>query len=124
MTPEEKHYWELSEVYLQAYQDVTAPSVLSMMMQGVVVEMQSDLEEFLQKDPDNYNQNKKKVDKQQNRINILKKGIDSFSVLADRNFQFKEVMRKYQKRQAELEEENAELKKQIDVLMQTIEHEK
>lgn len=87
MTPEEKHYWNLSEVYLSAYQNNIEPSFKIMQAMGVIVELESDLILF--------EKSKGKTEKsinQQRRIDILKKAVDAFSVVSDRNLQFNYVM--------------------------------
>lgn len=115
MTPEEKRYWELSEIYLAHYQDAMEPSLKIMVAMGVIVEMESDLAEFHKKNTETV---KSKI--QKDRLTILRKSLDSFSLAAERNLQFRMVMKKMyddsqskEERIKELENEIIKLNKQM-----------
>lgn len=87
MSPAEKHYWELSEIYLSAYQNNIEPNIKIMEAMGVIVEMESDLVVF--------EKTKGQTDKskyQLERIQVIKNAIDAFSVVSGRNLQFNMVM--------------------------------
>lgn len=116
MTPAEKRYWELSEIYLAQYQDSIEPSLKIMLAMGVIVEMESDLAAFHGK-----NAETEKSKNQKDRLNILRKSLDAFSISAERNLQFRMVMNKmYNETQVkdcriqELEQEIIKLNQQLE----------
>lgn len=116
MSPEEKHYWELSEVYLATYQNNLESSFKIMQAMGVIVEMESDLIQF--------ELSKGKTEKsiaQSLRLSILKNSIDAFSIVSERNLQFNHVMNRVNRdseskslKIADLENEIIKLNKQLE----------
>ena len=116
MTPAEKHYWELSEVYLAAYQDNLEPHFKIMQAMGVIVEMESDLIKFEKSKGET-----EKSKSQRERLSILKLAVDAFSIASERNLQFNHVMSSlYKDNQSkalkivELEEEIFSLNKKLE----------
>ena len=118
MTPEEKRYWELSEIYIAQYENHMARENKLMIAKGVTTEMFSDLIEWKSK-----NQTNARFEKQWSRLMLIEKALDTFGSLSSTNIQIKRILSAHRKKISNLERENAELKKQIDVLVKTIEHE-
>ncbi|QIL41001.1 hypothetical protein G7074_18045 [Pedobacter sp. HDW13] len=118
MTNTEKHFYELSEIYLAAYQDHTRPSILAMMMMGVVVEMRSDIALYLKKNPNSVD----KVKKQQDRIKILVECLDAFTVATDRNLQITKILTGYYDREKSLREENEKLSAELAAIKKALEN--
>ena len=118
MSPAEKHYWELSEVYLSAYQDNVEPNIKIMQAMGVIVEMESDLVVF-EKTKGQTEKSKAQID----RLSILKSSIDAFTIVSQRNLQFNMVMTNLYRdneskslKIAELENEIIKLNKNLEGL--------
>lgn len=115
MTPAEKYYADLAEVYFHQYHDAMEPHLKIIIAMGVLVEMESDLAEFHQK-----NAETEKSRNQKERLTILRKSLDAFSISAERNLQFRMVTKKmYDKCQEkegriiEMENEIVKLNKQL-----------
>lgn len=111
LTKTERYYWELSEVYLAQYHNATENSTLCMMMQGVIVEMQSDVEKYLKNNPNS----KDKVSTQQNRINVLNRCVDAFTITSERNYQIRYTLNRYLDNENKLKEELEDLKRQLEI---------
>lgn len=112
-----EYFESMAEVYLCELQDHLEPSKQIMRAMGVIVEMNSDLLKFLTKNPST-----ERSQAQSKRLEILMSVVDTFSVLSDRNYQIKTVLRSYLKiikekdhRIAELDQEILELKRSIDL---------
>jgi len=111
MTPEEKRYWELSEIYLAQYQDSIEPSLKIMVAMGVITEMESDLAEYHLK-----NAETEKSKHQKDRLSILRKSLDSFSLSAERNLQFRMVMSRMYRESEQKDQAITELQREIELL--------
>lgn len=116
ITPVEQYYMELSEIYMIAYQNNIEPATVIMQAMGVIVEMESDLLLFLQGKPQT-----EKTKRQQTRLDILKKAVNQFSIVSERNLQFRMVAGKLRNKideQAEtindLQAEIIKLNKQLE----------
>lgn len=118
MTPEEKYYWELSEIYIAQYENHMDRENKLMIAKGVTTEMVSDLIEWRKKNSSN-----ERFEKQWNRLLLIEQALDTFGSLSSTNIQIKRILSQHRQKISALEEQNAELKKQIDVLTKTIEHE-
>jgi hypothetical protein len=118
MTPIEKHYWDISQVYLAHYEKHMERERKIMIAKGVTAEMTSDLVEWRQKNKPN-----ERWQKQWDRLLLLEDALDIFGSLSSTNIQIKIFLSALHKQIDGLQEENTELKKQIDVLTKTIEHE-
>lgn len=118
MTEAEKHYWDLSEVYIGAYQIHIEPNIKIMQAMGVVVEMESDLVVF-----EKTKGQTEKSKYQYERIQVIKNAIDAFYLVSGRNLQFNLVMQGlYNENQSkslkidELEQEIVKLRLQLEGL--------
>ena len=111
MTPNEKYYWELSEVYLSQYYDSVEPSLKIMAAMGVIVEMESDLAEYHLK-----NKESEKSIKQKDRLNILRSSIDALSLSGERNLQFKRVLSNLYNTNQTMKIKVEEMTREIEVL--------
>lgn len=118
MSPVEKYYYELSEVYLSAYHDSVGHNLKVMQAMGVIVEMESDLVVF-----ENTKGQTEKSKHQSERITVLKSALDSFTIATERNLQFNTIMSTlYKDNQSkslkidELEKEIVKLNKNIEGL--------
>ncbi|TDO21924.1 hypothetical protein [Pedobacter duraquae] len=115
MTSEEKHYWDLSEVYLAEYEDHTDHYARVLQAMGVIVEMESDLAEFLTKGKPT-----EKTNRQRKRLDILCAAVNSFTVASERGLQFKKVMHKLFAREHEQLLRITELEKEVIKLQKTL----
>ena len=118
MTAKERHYWELSEIYVTAYQDNIQPVTKIMQAMGVIVEMESDLLLFLKgKQPT------EKTKRQQGRLDILKDAVNQFSIVSERNLQFRMVAGKLRSKINEQAEKIKDQEREIEVLKSMLEAE-
>jgi len=115
LTETEKHYKNLAEVYVHYYEDHLDRELKIFLAKGVIVEMESDLAKWHQKNKPNDTSKK-----QLYRLGILQKAIDVMGSLSSTNIHAKLTFNKLRKEIDSLEEENNELKETIKKLNQLI----
>jgi len=115
MTPREKRFYDMSEVFLAQLQDVKEPIYKILIAKGILIEMESDLVFFLKKKPET-----EKSKAQQERLKILTELVDYFSGISSVNEQMKLMLRKAAVDRHKLHQENAELNLRIDILEKTL----
>lgn len=104
----EKHYMNLAEVYIHYYEDHLDRELKIFLAKGVVVEMESDLAKWHDKNKPNDTSTK-----QLSRLDILKKAIDVMGSLSSTNIHAKLSFNKLRNEADILEAENKELKETI-----------
>jgi hypothetical protein len=119
MTPNEKHYWELSEVYIAHYEKHMQREDKIMIAKGATIEMFSELVEWRQK-----NESNERFEKLWSRLQLIQDALEVSGSLSSTNIQFRRILSSYKQKMSSLEAENTDLKKQVEVLTKTIEHEK
>lgn len=106
LTPREKRYLQLSEVYLSRYEKQQDRHVKMLLAKGIIVEMESDLAFFHLKNP-----RTDKSDNQLLRLNMLRDFVDEFAAIHSFNYQINIML-------GRLHRENEELRDTIKQLMQ------
>ena len=115
MTPEEKHYHDLAEVYLAEYEDHTGHYAAVMQVMGVIVEMESDLAEFNTKAKPT-----EKSIRQRKRLSVLSAAVNSIKASAENGLMFKAVMKRWFATINEQQRKIEELEKEVTKLTKTL----
>lgn len=109
MTPNEKYYYELSEVYIAHYERNESRLKKIMIAKGVTTEMFSDLLLF-----EKNSGKTEKSKKQLNRLILIEEALDVFDAVASTNVQIKHILSiKYAEINL-LKKENEELKSKLE----------
>jgi GTP-sensing pleiotropic transcriptional regulator CodY len=108
LTDSEKHYIQLSEIYLLKYQEMVKPQKDIMVAKGIIVEMMSELLQFSMKNPEN-----EKAKKSQERLDSFMDIINLFSQIADNNYQISLLYQNQIRQSIKLKETINQLQKEI-----------
>lgn len=106
-----EHYRKLSDIYMIAYEQAIEPTLNLSAFMGVIVEMQSELEQFKIK-----NKNHPKIQDSQKRISFLMSLVDKFSILNDRYIQLKYMLRDKECERVVLYNKNLKLTAELEAI--------
>lgn len=107
------YYKELSEVYLTQMEDYLQPSYDIMTAMGIVVQMNSELLEYLTK-----HKQSEKTKVQKDRLEMLMKIMHAFSSTADRNYQLKLIVEQVRRELIKAEHERDGYKQELNAIKQ------